>query len=335
MPHKRAKFSKRQEDRAALGTNLPPPTGKDDYHFNSMPKGAMRILQGAQIQEEYRKRKLAAAKAAQNPTSAASTAAAKGKGKGKDKAAGNGNDNENSSATQELKIRPGEKLRDFNRRVEMAMAHDISSTFRSKSATNAKKRARRAARKAGLDPDADSQDEADQEDLRKKRADKAAAKEAAQPSRNDLKRQRQALEAGAEVKDFAKASQVKKINDVAQAPPRLTKAPRGETVQSKLRKAQLMAKIGGTDEDEASRRVLTDEKARFKGRIPEKAAAAADAKKRKRGDDPSDLASAGVRPAKPSMARQMILDQERDKAIKLYRELKEKKIKERETRGGQ
>ncbi|KAN0065650.1 hypothetical protein ACQY0O_000780 [Thecaphora frezii] len=319
MPHKRAKFSKRKEDRLATGNDLPPPTGRDDYHFNSMPKGAMRILQGAQIQQEYRKRKLAAKKAQE------STAKPKPKHDA----------NPVNSVPEELKIRPGEKLRDFNRRVELSMASDIHATFRSqsRSATNAKKRERRAARKAGFDPDAQSQDEAELEDTRKQRADKAAAKEAAEPSRSDLKRQRQAIEAGGEVKDFAKASQVKKINDVAQAPPRLTKAPRGESVQSKLRKAQLMAKIGGADEEEASRRVLNEEKARFKGRIPEKATAADKKRKRPAEDHDEEHTDGGysaIKPGKPSMARQMILDQERDRAIKLYRELKEKKIKERE-----
>ena len=258
----------------------------------------MRILQGAKIQEEYNKRKRAAKEAEMDPSS------------NKNKKS---KTQSNSSTAEQLKLRPGEKLSDFNRRVEQSMAHEISQAFRSESraSINARKRARRAARKAGLDPDASEDDEASAEQERKRRADKAAAKEAAEPSKEDLKRQRQAIESGGEIKDFAKASQVKKVTDVAQAPPKLTKAPRGESVQSKMRKAQLMAKITGNDEEEASRNVLNAEKARFKGRMPVAA------------------------PPKPSMARQLILAEERERAIKAYRQQKEQKIQQQEQQRAQ
>lgn len=316
MPHKRAKHSDRVAKRFAAGQDLAP--GSDDGFFSEMPKGAMRILQGAKVQEAYRAKLQAKKKAEQEALTKA-----KGKAKAAASAAGDASD-----ATTELTIRPGEKLRDFNARVEQAMASDIHASFRSatRSQINARKRERRKLRAAGIDPDADQQDLEQQESARKAKADKAAALQASEPSKADLKRQRQAIQQTGEIKEFAKASQVKKINDVAQAPPSLTRAPRGESVQAKTRKARLIAKITGNDEEEAERKVKQAEVARHRGRVPESLAHAsslssASNKKRK-------LAAASDATAETSMARQRVLEEEREKAIKAYRQTKEKKIKE-------
>ncbi|CDU24051.1 uncharacterized protein SPSC_02680 [Sporisorium scitamineum] len=320
MPHKRAKHSDRVAKRFSLGQDLAP--GADDGFFSEMPKGAMRILQGAKVQEAYRA-KLQAKKEAEQEALTKS----KGKAKAFDASAA-----DSSNAASQLTIRPGEKLRDFNARVEQAMASDVRASFRSatRSQINARKRERRKLRAAGIDPDADPEDLEEQESARKAKADKAAALQAKEPSSADLKRQRQAIQQTGEIKDFAKATQVKKINDVAQAPPTLTRAPRGESVRAKTRKARLMAKITGNDEDEAERKVKQAEVARHKGRVPEKLAAAAKSlpsagKKRKSAID-TEAAS------EPSMARQRVLEQEREKAIKAYRQIKEKKIQPSEAR---
>ncbi|KAJ1586688.1 hypothetical protein NDA11_004227 [Ustilago hordei] len=313
MPHKRAKHSDRVAKRFSIGKDLAP--SSDDGFFSEMPKGAMRILQGGKMQEAYRAKLQAKKKVEQHALT---------KAKGKAKAS------EQEAAT-ELTIRPGEKMRDFNARVEQAMASDIHASFRSasRSAINARKRERRKLRKAGIDPDADPEDAEQEPSARKAKADKAAALEASQPSKLDLKRQRQAIQQTGEIKNFAKASQVKKVNDVVQAPPTLTHAPRGESVQAKTRKAKLIAKITGNDEDEAERKVKQAEMARHKGRVPEKLATAtaspANSKKRK--------LAAGADPVlEPSMARQRILEEERQKAIKAYRQIKEKKIQESESK---
>ncbi|EST10047.1 hypothetical protein PSEUBRA_000450 [Kalmanozyma brasiliensis GHG001] len=320
MPHKRAKHSDRVAKRFSLGQDLAP--GANDGFFSEMPKGAMRILQGAKVQEAHRAKLEARKKAEQDALTRA---------KGKAKASEASTSESNDKAGSELTIRPGEKLRDFNARVEQAMAGDVRASFRSatRSQINARKRERRKLRAAGIDPDADPEDLEQQETTRKAKADKAAALQASEPSKNDLKRQRQTIQQTGEIKDFAKASQVKKINDVAQAPPTLTRAPRGESVQAKTRKARLMAKITGNDEEEAERKVKQAEKARQKGRVPEKLAAAnasaTNSKKRK-------AASGNEAPAEPSMARQRVLDEERQKAIKAYRQIKEKKIQESEVK---
>lgn len=312
MPHKRAKHSDRVAKRFSLGQDLAP--SADDGFFSEMPKGAMRILQGAKVQEAHRA-KLAARKKAE--------AEALTKAKGKAKAANSDTSHESPS---ELKIRTGEKMRDFNARVEQAMASDIHASFRSatRSQINKRKRERRKLRAEGIDPDADPEDLEQEESTRKAKADKAAKLQASEPSKLDLKRQRQAIQQTGEIKDFAKASQVKKINDVAQAPPTLTRAPRGESVQAKTRKARLIAKITGNDEEEAEQKVRRDEKARFKGRVPAKVAQEAE-KKRKR------LTEETAAP-ELSMARQRVLEEERQKAIKAYRQVKEKKIKESESK---
>ena len=318
MPHKRAKHSDRVAKRFSLGQDLAP--SADDGFFSEMPKGAMRILQGGKVQEAYRAKLQAKKKAEQE-----ALAKAKGKAKASDSTAAG------DEASNELTIRPGEKLRDFNARVEQAMAADVRSSFKSatRSQINARKRERRKLRAAGIDPDADPEDLEQQETDRKAKADKAAALQASEPSSADLKRQRQAIQQTGEIKDFAKATQVKKINDVAQAPPTLTRAPRGESVQAKTRKARLIAKITGNDEEEAERKVKQAEVARHKGRVPEKLAAGhaspAGGKKRK-----STAGSEAA--AEPSMARQRVLEEERNKAIKAYRQIKEKKIQESEAK---
>lgn len=72
-----------------------------------MPKGAMRILNAGKVQAEYNKRKRQPAEDTGPAQRGGPTAAQKGKGKAKAEAKNDSN--------AELKIRPGEKLGDFNR----------------------------------------------------------------------------------------------------------------------------------------------------------------------------------------------------------------------------
>lgn len=69
------------------GKDLPP---SSDMHFQSLPKGAMRILHGAKIQAEYREKK-----------KQREVEAAKKK--------------KNAANTGQLQIGDGEKMGDFNR----------------------------------------------------------------------------------------------------------------------------------------------------------------------------------------------------------------------------
>ncbi len=108
-------------------------SGANDGFFSEMPKGAMRILQGAKVQEAHRAKLQAKKKAEQEALTRA-----KGKAKASETSTGDGT----TTRLLELTIRPGEKLRDFNARVEQAMASDVRASFRSatRSQINARKR---------------------------------------------------------------------------------------------------------------------------------------------------------------------------------------------------
>jgi hypothetical protein len=71
------------------GNDLPP---SNDVHFQSMPKGAMRIIHAAKIQAEYREKK----------KQREAEKAKKEKGKGK---------------AEPLQIKDGERIADFHRWV--------------------------------------------------------------------------------------------------------------------------------------------------------------------------------------------------------------------------
>lgn len=73
------------------GKDLPPKTNEVD--LRDMPKGAMRIINAAKIQEDYQKRKK----------------------EEKAKLAKKKEKNVRSNDDQELKIKTGEHLKDFNR----------------------------------------------------------------------------------------------------------------------------------------------------------------------------------------------------------------------------
>lgn len=68
---------------------MPP---SSDMHFQSLPKGAMRILHGAKIQAEYREKK-------------------------KQRELEEVRKKKNAARTDQLQIRDGEKMGDFNRCV--------------------------------------------------------------------------------------------------------------------------------------------------------------------------------------------------------------------------
>lgn len=104
MPHKRAKFAQRVASRS--GTSDAAPRGGTDS-LAELPKGAMRIIGAAKVQSEFRQtREPAQVRRGGEDLGPKQRGQMDVKGKGKKKA----------QATEEpLKIRPGEKLGDFNR----------------------------------------------------------------------------------------------------------------------------------------------------------------------------------------------------------------------------
>jgi hypothetical protein len=172
-----------------------------------MPKGAMRILQGAKIQAEFHeKKRQREAEEAKKMKKRATDASS-------------------------LQIMDGEKLGDFHRRVEKVMAKDINSTIKA-TKESSKKRKRQV--ESGLN---------DEYSETKGAKSKVEVKEA---NAKDLKRERELLQAKADKPiDFQRAETRKRVNDVVLAPPVLTKAPRGESKQAKERKATLKSLMTG------------------------------------------------------------------------------------------
>ncbi|CAO1625801.1 unnamed protein product [Parajaminaea phylloscopi] len=278
MPHKRAKRSVRTAQRDTLGQDRVPPSLSQDPHFASMPKGAMRVFNAGKVQADYMNKKRAAKENGEK--------ANEGRAGGK---------------MSDLKIRPGEKLGDFNRRVEQAMASDVAATARSE-ARKQKKR-KRAEAAATDDVEGNGEDDEDAERQRKAKADKAAALKDAEPSAQDLKRAREEMTGqNSRSLDFAKASQVRRVNDVADAPPVFTKLPRGESKEAKARKASIAAALAGQDPKVAARKTMSSR---------ERTVTA--------GQMPVPVASRN----KGGLRKEKELEEERARAIKLYRQRKE------------
>ncbi|UZJ51141.1 hypothetical protein CBS101457_000461 [Exobasidium rhododendri] len=260
MPHKRSKFADRMADRAKKGNDLPP---NNDLHFKSLPKGAMRIINAASIQAQYREKKKEREEELARKT--------KGKGKGEQGT---------------LQIREGEKMGDFNRRVESTMAKDINKSIRATNETSKKRK-----RKGGAENEDHPSEEA---------STFASAKKNAVPRESnskDLKRAREAIEngKGKEI-EFKQADSRKRLNDVVQAPPNLTKAPRGESKSALERKASLKAALSGRDAETSTSK---------SARLPEPV-------------------------LKGGLKREAMLREERERAVQAYRSKKQAQLSSRQ-----
>ena len=160
MPRKRAKHSVRVANRDAMEHDLPP-DNKRRGEWGDMPRRAIELFRGPPPKKEA-----APAKAT-------------------------------NTSIPPMHIRPGERLSDFNQRVEQEFAHDIYASMRTnqRSESNQKKRQRRrdvlkAKKRAASGSDDDDDDES-----------------AAQ-------------------RDFARAPSSRSLHDVALAPPTITARPK-------------------------------------------------------------------------------------------------------------
>lgn len=269
----------------------------------------MRALNAGKVQAEYNARKRAEAAAARNGQDSEYrlTAEQKGKGKASDVV---GDADDAAAASTNLKIRPGEKLGDFNRRVEQAMASQVAASARSANRKLRKQRRETREKERAEKAEQEERESAMSKGKGKRRKDDGDDdddRSFAEPSSKDLKRARQEYENRAPAPlDFAKADQRKRVNDVAQAPPRLTKAPRGESKEALARKARLAAALQGSDDpDGAARAVLASRRRTVtQGQMPEPIA---------------QRPPAGLK-------RQKDLADERERVIKMYRKKKQDKI---------
>lgn len=178
------------------------------------------------------------------------------------------------------------------------MAADIHASFKATRTSSNKKRKRKA-----QPGDAEAGQQSDE-----RSSSQVAAKQAEkEPDSRTLKEERVRLQArmggdSNEERDWQKASQRRRINDVVEAPPSLTKAPRGQSTAALQRKAELKALLQGGKETDA------DLNSVGKARLPD--------------------------PVQPivGLRRQAELEQERQKAVKAYRQAKERRIEEKERR---
>lgn len=154
MPRKRAKQATRLAHRSALEHNLAPQS-KRRGEWGDAPRKAIELFSG--------------------PPS---------KRRAEDESAP-------PASIPELKIRPGERIRDFNQRVEQEFAHDIYASMRTnqRSESNQKKRQRRR-------------------------------------ERLKAKKQQQRGVGDASDDEFERAPSARPLHDVAQAPPVLTARPK-------------------------------------------------------------------------------------------------------------
>ncbi|TIA88421.1 hypothetical protein E3P99_02592 [Wallemia hederae] len=197
MPHKRAKRSVRDTQNKETGFNNAPSGYRIDNE--QLPKGAMRVLMGGQIQAAYRDKK-------------------------KRKRGDSDKDGDKSKA-EELKIRPGERLGDFHRRVDDSMRRDINSTIRSNTSEKAAKRMNKKLEEEASSKETKKLADKEKRDKKQREAAEAEAERAARAAQEEEEGQDSDGETMKPVKDFAAAERVR-LNDVAQAPPSLPRMKR-------------------------------------------------------------------------------------------------------------
>ncbi|KAF6749430.1 hypothetical protein DFP72DRAFT_819057 [Ephemerocybe angulata] len=279
MPHKRAKQSIRVKTRKEQGSELAP-TAKDSIANEGIPKSAQRILNGFQIREDYKKRKM--------------------QGDGEEAKEG-GKRRKTESAAEQLKILPGESIQHFNRRVEDDLRPLVKTAMESgravvrkvirdeieakQAAKDKKGKGKATAAESSSEPIAKSKSkssktaETDADVVPSKKSKKSTSAAATTPTPAASKHD-------GRPKDFvaASTSAPKRLNDIAMAPPELKK---------------LSAKGGASTS--------------FKlGKVTEAASAKSDV---------------------VSMAQKALMEQERENAIRRYREMKVAKNTNTNTKG--
>ncbi|EGN97761.1 hypothetical protein SERLA73DRAFT_182497 [Serpula lacrymans var. lacrymans S7.3] len=202
MPHKRAKRSVREREKVNKGVDLPPPTS---LVTEKVPKTASRILNAEKIRQEYRERKR---KVVEDGDA--------GKPQRK-KSKKEVNPKEYQNDEPVLKIKTGETIAQFNKRVEKTMLPAIRSAIHS-SSSQAKNV---------------NQAQAEEKVVRKDNSTSArhptrGHKEEAMTLGPSLL-QKTPRNASENIKEFqsTSTSAPRRLNDIAQAPPEFKKLPRG------------------------------------------------------------------------------------------------------------
>ncbi|KAG0658043.1 hypothetical protein C6P46_006104 [Rhodotorula mucilaginosa] len=343
MPHKRQKRSVRLDTQKAIGYNNPPTAADSLLPIQSTSKdGSEAVTEVAAAPKKNNKRRKRAAStggnglAGQQDYAGVSKSAfrvlnavklreeyhAQKKRRAEEEAqAGKAG---NKPAQPALTPLPHESLSSFNRRVEQAMRGSVRAAIKESSLTGQKKKERKVkAKKAEEEGEGEGEDEIAEEDARPvkrgrdgkpllKKGTAATPEESVDPF---AKRKKKATTATASDDDqdaprnrsgkteFATVSQRRRVDDVVQAPP---------TLADPARKG-LMAKVlgpGGAAACGVPSAVAGSGSFRLAG-----------------AETPVGSSRLPINPAMKAM-----MDAERERAIKMYRELKEKREQERAPR---
>ncbi|KAJ3729501.1 hypothetical protein C8R42DRAFT_569466 [Lentinula raphanica] len=188
MPHKRAKRSVREQQRSQKGSDLAP--SKQSLSEEAIPKSLSRVLNAAQVRQEWRKRRIEDGEPGETVDA-------------RKKRRLNGKNHNIPS------IVPGESLQHFNKRVETDMRPLVKSAVQSSKVT-----LRNASR---------------QELSAKKKASTSKPDELDAPDHHHNQKQPRSEGRSSRPVDFLKlsTSAPRRLNDIAQAPPELKRLPRG------------------------------------------------------------------------------------------------------------
>ncbi|BGP15871.1 hypothetical protein JCM10213_005643 [Rhodosporidiobolus nylandii] len=314
MPHKRAKRSIRLANTQAAGTDNPPTAGDSLLPITTTAKdGTPGELEAGKTRSNKR-RKAGGPGGGQQDLAGVSKAAyrvlnaaalrdeyhAKKKRKLEEDKGTNANQKKKTAMTP----LPYESLASFNRRVEQEMRSGVRSAIKDAGAAAKKKRERKEKAKKGDDEDDEEEEEQQHTGKGKPPAKKAkpTPEEAIDPyaSHKLQKEQQEAARNRTGKVEFDSAPLRRRVDDVVQAPPTLAKPAR----------KGLMAKVLGPGGAASSG--VTSEGGSAGGSTMNGAEA--------------PVGSSRL-PVNPAM--KALLDAERERAVKMYRELKEKKEKER------
>ncbi|TBU24420.1 hypothetical protein BD311DRAFT_561405 [Dichomitus squalens] len=268
MPHKRAKRSMREKQRTESGSDLAP-GAKKAIENEEIPKSAARVLNAAQVQQEFAERKRKSLDGDEGSAGPSRKKRKRDEGAGKSEDRGEGEGKQKA----QLRIMAGESMAHFNRRVEDSMRHLVKEAIQTSSARV------RQAKKEELASQGSKKAAAAANPSSKSRATSGPARNDSNSEDEDGRSAARTKAKETGPKEFQKVdtSAPRRLNDVAQAPPELKKLPR---------KAKKLAAMGG-------------------------------------GTKASGATS--LKDGVLSMAQKAMMEEERERAIRLYREMKKGK----------
>ncbi|KAL0563559.1 hypothetical protein V5O48_018507 [Marasmius crinis-equi] len=207
MPHKRAKRSVREKERAERGHDLAPTKSHHALKEEAIPKSAARVLNAMKIREDFRKRKREAEEGGEG-----GDGGGKRRKKGKD---AKGEKEKEKGAVGG--ILPGESLEHYNKRVETTMRPLVRSAVKTSLAVT------RGAQK--------------QEELEKKASKKDnKAKQKEDPPPEEKEKETVKHERATEFQTLS-TSAPKRLNDIVQAPPEMPRLRKAEKIPGGIGKS--------------------------------------------------------------------------------------------------